>query len=88
MASQAFELTASATVPHRIDLSGAYLAVIEIASDDARISFTPDGFTSTSSYRTMVVGSSLALDLPRPPSLSIWVRGDSSTTVARVLVFR
>ena len=88
MASQASELTASATVPHRIDLSGAYLAVIEIASGDARLSFTQDGFASTSSYRTMAIGSTFALDLPRPSSLSLWVRGDSGATVARVLVFR
>ena len=88
MASYASELTATSTSPQRIDLSGAYLFIIEIASENARIAFNQDGFASSANYRTMAVGSTMALDLPREASLSLWVRGDSSTTVARVMVFR
>jgi len=84
----ATEITANSSAPMRIDLSGAYLVVLEVVTATARLSFEQGGFQTTSSYRVMDIGSALALDLPRPANLNLWVRADSADTVMRVLVFR
>ena len=84
----ATEITATSSAPMRIDLSGAYLVVLEVTTAAARLSFEQGGFQTTSTFRVMDVGSALALDLPRPANLSLWVRADSADTLMRVMVFR
>ena len=88
MSSFASELSATTSSPVRVDLSGAYLVVLEAAGNDLYLSFHRDGFNSAGSYRTLSVGTGLVLDLPRPAQLEIWARGGTGDGALRVMVFR
>lgn len=88
MASQAMELTVTATTPLKIDLTDAYLINVEAATADLRLSFERDGFGTSATYRTLTLGSGLVLDLLAGAESSMWVRGDSNTAVARVVILR
>ena len=88
MTSFASELSATTSTPVRVDLSGAYMVVLESAGNDLYLSFNRDGFSTSSTYRTLAVGTGLVLDLPRPAQLEIWARGGTGDGVLRVMVFR